>query len=593
MRAFLALFGVLWREAAGRRHILVLYVLLFVCANLVNLLEPWVVGNVLNTVQQAGELANPLQTITWSLLGLLGLTVGFWMFHGPARTLEIQMAFHVRQQLKDHLYGVVSQLPVQWHKDNHSGQTIDKIQKATSALYDFTSGTFVLIEMTVRLIGSVIALALILPVAAIMAVTVSVAALGIVALFDRFLVRWYRTLNQYDHHVAQALHDYLTNITTVITLRLEHLTRTELYRRMTTYFPLFRQMTRVGETKWFLVSVIVSGMTVGVLIWYAWSEFARGAVPLVGTFFTLYSYLQRIGGVFFTFAGKYGATVQQYTNLQAVNPLLEAERDTRDESVRLPQKWQTIGIRGLHFLYHGTENKTLHLRNVHLTLERGRKIALVGESGSGKSTLLTLLRGLQAPESVEVWADERLMPEGLRHLGPHVTLIPQDPEIFSSTIEYNITVDTEQSQSEVMEDVELARFGPVLARLPKGLQTNVAEKGVNLSGGEKQRLALARGFFAAKGSDIILLDEPTSSVDSRNERLIYQNLFDRFADRCIVSSIHRLHLLSLFDYIYVLEKGEVKEEGSFDQLIDKNGLLARMWEAYQKIVEEEADTMRG
>jgi ABC-type multidrug transport system fused ATPase/permease subunit len=216
-----------------------------------------------------------------------------------------------------------------------------------------------------------------------------------------------------------------------------------------------------------------------------------------------------------------------------------------------------------------------------ITLERGKKIALVGESGSGKSTLMSLIRGLHMTDNVSVRCDGKELPEKLRSLGGHTTLIPQDPELFSNTVEYNVSVDTEQSVTELMQDIDIACFTTVLDRLPQGLKTNIAEKGVNLSGGEKQRLALARGIFAAKQSDIILLDEPTSSVDSMNELQIHKNIFARFPDRCIVASIHRLHLLPLFDEVYVLEKGKLIEHGKPQDLMQGQGLLAKMWKAYE------------
>jgi ATP-binding cassette, subfamily B, bacterial len=120
-----------------------------------------------------------------------------------------------------------------------------------------------------------------------------------------------------------------------------------------------------------------------------------------------------------------------------------------------------------------------------------------------------------------------------------------------------------------------------LARLPNGLQTNIAEKGVNLSGGEKQRLALARGIFFARDKQVVLLDEPTSSVDTKNEREIYGNLLRRFSACCLVSAIHKLHLLELFDIIYVLQDGRVVEQGDFAALIAADGLLAAAWKVYQ------------
>jgi ABC-type multidrug transport system fused ATPase/permease subunit len=193
---------------------------------------------------------------------------------------------------------------------------------------------------------------------------------------------------------------------------------------------------------------------------------------------------------------------------------------------------------------------------------------------------MALIRGLHSPDNAVVTCDEKPLAHGLKDVGSTVTLIPQEPEIFENTIEYNITMDTEQTNAEVMDDVRLACFDSTLEKLPHGLQTNTAEKGVNLSGGEKQRLALARGFFAAKRSDIILLDEPTSSVDSTNELKIYKNLLERFAERCIISSIHKLHLLELFEEVYVFENGRLLQRGTLKELIGKEGRMKQLWEAY-------------
>jgi ABC-type multidrug transport system fused ATPase/permease subunit len=105
---------------------------------------------------------------------------------------------------------------------------------------------------------------------------------------------------------------------------------------------------------------------------------------------------------------------------------------------------------------------------------------------------------------------------------------------------------------------------------------------VNLSGGQKQRLALARGILAARDSSLVLLDEPTSSVDPRTEALIYDNLFTAFSDKAIISSIHRLHLLPRFDYIYVLHQGRIVAEGSFDDLRTHNPVFRDLWRHQQE-----------
>lgn len=587
MNAFLTLVQAAWKYAEGRRASVVLYILMSVCANIVLLVEPYAIGKLLNSIQEASSRENPFDEMIRYFLLMILIPVGFWLFHGPSRVIENNVAFYARRRLIDHLYEILASLPVQWHKDHHSGQTINKIRKCERALFDFMNNSFNFIEMIIKLVGSITVLYLLLPTAAGIATAVSVLALIIVFVYDKFLVKMYDRINQKEHFVAAALHDYVTNIYTVITLRLEKLTQSELWERMSNYFPLFRKTHIIDESKWFLTTFVISVMTVLVLAWYVWSSISAGQVILVGTFFMLYDYLQKVGSAFYTFAWKYSMTIQQYADLHTAESILHAERSERDKGC-LPVDWKRLEICDLNFSYEDADHHRRHLAGVSLILEKGKKIALVGKSGSGKSTIMSLIRGLHTTSEAKILCDGKPLKHGLRCVGEHVTLIPQEPEIFANTIEYNVSVDTEQSKEELLEDIDIACFTEVLERLPNGLQTDISEKGVNLSGGEKQRLALARGIFAAKKSDIILLDEPTSSVDSTNELQIHKNIFKRFSDRCVVSSIHRLHLLPLFDYVYVLEDGKVMQEGSPEELMQRPGQLHDMWQTYLKSTKEDA-----
>ncbi len=594
MNAFFALGSAMWKYAGNRRKTVCVYVLLFVLTGILYLFEPYTVGLLLNTIQQNAQEQGAFMKIVFYLGLLVALAIGYWVLHGPARVLERQCAFHIRTAFADHLFSIVVSLPVQWHKNHHSGQTINRMRKATRALFDFSENGYQLIEMLLRPLFSIVVLAFIFPFAAVLAIIVSVAACTLVFFFDRVLLPLYDQVNEKEHFVASALHDYVTNITTVITLRLEHLARSEHLRRLTHYFPIIRREVRINEFKWFLATFIIAVMTSVVLAWYVYVTLHAGLVPLAGTFFMLYDYLQKIGTAFYTFAWKYSTTVQQYADLKSVDGILQAEPAAYGEACCLPDNWQRLEISNLNFVYKDEQQREHHLKDVAITLRRTAKIALVGESGSGKSTLMAVLRGLQVPDSVTLSCDGKPLMHGLKDVASCVTLIPQEPEIFENTIEYNITLDTDQSNEEVMEDVRLAAFDSVLAKLSKGLQTNTAEKGVNLSGGEKQRLALARGFFAAKhgsttlttGSDIILLDEPTSSVDSQNEMQIYRNIMEHFADRCILSSIHKLHLLEFFDEVYVLDQGRVIEHGSPETLMKGDGMLANLWRGYTNVGEK-------
>jgi ABC-type multidrug transport system fused ATPase/permease subunit len=302
----------------------------------------------------------------------------------------------------------------------------------------------------------------------------------------------------------------------------------------------------------------------------------------------LVGFVHRFTGVFHDVTWQYTQIVTYNTDVRTASVVSAsfAEHHIPDTEDKLPEDWQQISIKNLNFSHKQAINDdgTVHgLRKIHLDIQRGKKIALIGESGSGKSTLLALLRGLYQSDNgteIELRGQGNIL-DSL--IGNSVTLFPQEPEIFENTIEYNITLGLPSTKDEIAEACELAHFSLVVEQLPNGLATDIKEKGVNLSGGQKQRLALARGVLAAKASAIVLMDEPTSSVDPKTEAMIYEQLFTAFADKAVVSSLHRLHLLPAFDHIYLMENGWIIDEGDFETLRENSEAFKEMWKHQEEL----------
>jgi ABC-type multidrug transport system fused ATPase/permease subunit len=166
---------------------------------------------------------------------------------------------------------------------------------------------------------------------------------------------------------------------------------------------------------------------------------------------------------------------------------------------------------------------------------------------------------------------------GLKNLGALATLIPQEAEVFEATVRDNITFGVQYSDKALAEAIRISSFDAVLDTLPQGLDTMITEKGLNLSGGQKQRMALARGILAAQSSSLLLLDEPTSSLDPATEARVFGEFRDAVADACVISSVHRFNLLSRFDRVVLMDEGRVLDSGSVEELLARQPLFRDLW----------------
>ncbi len=576
----------LWKYSDGNRKNVVLYFAMFIIANSINFLEPLAIAKLLNVIQESGITNSSMPSLLFYLGVLFLISIGFWAFHGPARIIENKNAFLVRANYKKHLLDGVLAFPTEWHASHHSGDTIDKVEKGTSALYRDSGDTFQVVESIVRLVSSYIALSYFNLYAGYIVLFMVIFTILLIVQFDKVLIRQYKTIYGAENKISEKIFDVVSNINTVIILRIEKLVSSSIYKKIMSPFDLFLKNNKINEVKWFLVSVCSTLMTILVLGSYFYLNLRTGSIILIGTVYALYGYVGRISDIFFRFAYMYGDIVQQKAAVMNAEEIANEFNDTRKiKLLKLDSNWNELKIDSLTFSYHTTEGDDLHLDDISLVIKRGRRIALIGESGSGKTTLLKIIRELYHPQHANVYLDGELLKHGFHSISSDIALIPQDPEIFSTTIKENITAGVDHELSYIKKFTDMACFTEVVERLPNKLESYIFEKGVNLSGGEKQRLALARGLMACDDKSIVLLDEPTSSVDTKNELRIFKNIFTDFKGKTIIASVHRLHLLSLFNEVYFFKEGKIIASGTLKRLLETSEEFKDIWEKYLKLGE--------
>ncbi|KTC71583.1 ATP-binding transmembrane ABC transporter [Legionella birminghamensis] len=569
-----------WSYGKSWRPAIVSYYIAYIIAQAFISLSPYTFGKTIDVLQHfsPGRLH---EVVYWLVAGVLLLPL-FWLFHGPARVVERRVALKIQQSFQLQIYRKLTELPLKWHQDHHSGNIITRLNRASTALRRFAEEQFIYVETIIKFIVSIVFLLWIAFPVGLASLLACLIAAFMVMLFDRKLIPLYESENETENHVGAGLFDYISNITTILTLRLAQFTENNLYQRLMAIWPFFKKESVLNEVKWFIMGMLLTVVQSLILIAYIVYHLQTTNGILIGTVVMIFRYQWELAEVFYNLSMHYSELVRMNTDVKSIKPI-EQDLETLAHPVpgeAVAQQWHSLSISNLTFTHEPDTHRGDRVSPIHLNIKRGEKIALIGLSGAGKSTLLHLLSGLYQPQTAALCIDGVCF-NSLEPLHAITTLIPQEPEIFESTIAFNITMDIETS-TEVMEKaIDLACFKPVLEKLPKGLLTDIREKGLNLSVGQKQRLALARGLFAARFSSLILMDEPTSSVDLPTEKKILSGIIESYAESTILVTLHRLHLLPQFDRVILLEQGQIVADGPTSELLNRNGPVQLLWQKYQ------------
>ncbi|HRG18839.1 MAG TPA: ABC transporter transmembrane domain-containing protein [Flavobacterium lutivivi] len=261
------------------------------------------------------------------------------------------------------------------------------------------------------------------------------------------------------------------------------------------------------------------------------------------------------------------AAERVFTLMEQENNIVNTENAVEKTSFN-----EKITLENINFRY---ENENV-LKNFSLEIPKGKTIALVGQSGSGKSTIANLLTRFYDVNEGEVKIDDiNIKNIQLKSLRDMMGLVTQDSILFNDTIKGNISLGKpDATDDEIIEALKIANAYEFVKDLPNGIHTNVGDSGNKLSGGQKQRLSIARAVL--KNPPIMILDEATSALDTESERLVQQALENMMQNRTSIVIAHRLSTIQKADRIVVMQKGEIVEQGTHDELLAKNGMYARL-----------------
>lgn len=322
-------------------------------------------------------------------------------------------------------------------------------------------------------------------------------------------------------------------------------------------------------TSFFYATICFIGINGFVIYLWLHHQITTGEVAQVfGTMWNIAAVMWAVGGALPAFFQSFGIAKQAYS-------IVLDPQDMGDKHDAKELKVQAGEIVFENVSFHYGEQKLFS--NKHAHIHRGEKVGLVGFTGAGKSTFVSLILRFFPLHSGKILIDGQDIADiTLESLRRQIALIPQDPMLFHRTLRENIFYGKpEATEAEIFAAAKLAHCDEFIRNLPAGYEAKVGERGTKLSGGEKQRIAIARAILV--DAPILILDEATSSLDSVTEKYIQDSLEKLMQNRTTIVIAHRLSTLSRMDRILVFDKGKIVEEGTHTALMNQNGLYAQMW----------------
>ena len=513
----------------------------------------------------------------WIIIALLVLAFSSkYAFRHFAKSTGYQVAERVALDSQMQMIRHLSLLDIAWHEKENAGNKLKRIQKGSDGLnriarmwinnfieisVNFVGMIFILTRFDARVgISMIVFLISYFIISFFLLKRASIVSQEVDVMEERVLGLMFQTINNIRSVKVLAMADNILKmigdqIASAFSKIKERIFRFQIRSMILNFWTL---LFRIGLMILIAYGIAEGKYEVGILILF------------YGYFSSLVESVDELSEVTQDLVVcKYGIARMQRTLNE---PVLI---DSKENKIELPTDWKKITVKNLSFSY----GKNKVLKNISFEIRRGERVGVVGLSGAGKSTLLKLL--LKENESFEgdiLFDDISIKSIDKQDYFKQVSVVLQDTEVFNFTLRENITIASAENRSEqdLTRAIDIAHVADFASKLPFGLDTFIGEKGVKLSGGERQRLGIARAVY--KQPEILLLDEATSHLDLESEEKIRDSLHKFFQTVTAVVIAHRLTTIREMDKILVIEKGEIIESGSFDELYQAKGRLFELWE---------------
>ncbi len=548
---------------------------------------PLVIVRLLNSVTQAKSFA-PLNNLAFLLVGIFLLQAAFSFVQSY---LLAYIGEHIVYDLRTSLYDHLQQLSLDFYANRRVGDIISRLSSDVTQMRTMlTNNLTTLLSSIVTLVGAIIIVLTLNARLTLFILALVPAVLLVAFLFGSRIQKGSTRIQDQLADSTIVAEEGLQGIRVVKSFGRETYETKRYDNAMEKTFHASLQMA-VYNSAFGSVMMFLGFGSIAAVMWYGGREVIAGRLTLAMiTGFLMY---------FITIAGSLGGLANLYGQLRAamggvqrVFEILDTKPSVHDapNAIALPASKGKINFQNVSFSY---EDNVPVIQRVSLDIQPGEILALVGPSGAGKSTIFNLIPRFYDPTDGSIQIDgydlRSVSQESLR---AQMAIVPQETLLFGGTIRENILYGRlDADEAEMISAAKAANAYEFIMEFPKQYETTVGERGTKLSGGQRQRIAIARAVL--KDPRILLLDEATSSLDNESEGLVQDALNRLMQNRTTIIIAHRLSTIKVADRIAVLDGGRVIELGTHQELMERNGMYARLYSMQFRDPEEELAALQA
>ncbi len=555
---------------------------------LIGLATPWplqiLIDNVLGDYPLPLVLAVPLGSLAANRFALLVFAVAIGLIvtlissglHVLNEYIQTKLTQRMGVDLRSILFDHAQQLSMAYHDRRPPGQFIYAINIEAESVVQLITLTLPMAQSILTIVGMFWVSFLIDWRLALVSLVVVPFLYYSVGYYTKYIPEWLNKSNNLLFLLLRMIHEGISMLPVIVAFGREDY-EYRCYRQQGQRSIAAHLDLTVRQTMFSLVVDMITAAGTALVLGFGAYQTLQGRLT-IGQLLVILSYIASVYKPLETISTTIGSLQNQFIIVARLFALLDTEPEIKDMpgAVVLQSARGYLRYEGVHFSYLGREGT---LKDISFEAQAGQVVALVGPTGAGKTTLVSLI-----PRFYDV-SHGRILLDGtgireltLKSLREQISIVLQEPLLFSGSIADNIRYGKlDATMDEIMEAAKAANAHDFIMRLPQQYATQVGERGVQLSGGERQRICVARAFL--KDAPILILDEPTSAIDSKTEAGILEALERLMAGRTTLLVAHRLSTIRHADLILVMNDGRVIERGTHEELIRRGTLYKQMYEA--------------